>query len=150
MAEMAALGLAANIIQLISFSADLISKGHEIYKSADGTLVEHLELLAITEHFQELTAELSDGRRKLRPRFKRRPDAKAEKQLEDLCEGCKEATRPLIDVLERLKADGKHKRWNSFRQALNSVWSQEDIQALSRRLETFRRQIDTTLLVIIR
>ena len=150
MAEMAALGLAANIIQLINFSADLISKGHEIYKSADGTLVEHLELQAITEHFQELNMQLSNGRPKLWPRFKGAPDAKTEKRLQELCASCMEVTGPLVDVLERLKADGKHKGWNSFRQALNSIWSQEDIQSLSRRLEAFRRQIDTTLLVIIR
>jgi hypothetical protein len=46
------LGLASNIVQLISFTSDLISKGREISKSADGVLVENLELEAITSSLQ--------------------------------------------------------------------------------------------------
>jgi len=50
-----ALGLATNIIQLIDFTGDLISKTWEVSKSADGILVENLELEAITSSLQQLS-----------------------------------------------------------------------------------------------
>jgi hypothetical protein len=57
MDPLTALGLASNIVQLISFSSDLVAKGREIYQSTDGTLVENLELETITKSLREL----SDG-----------------------------------------------------------------------------------------
>jgi hypothetical protein len=56
----------------------------------------------------------------------------------------------LLDITKSLKARGPHPRWNSFRQALNSVWKEHGIEALSSRLERYWRQLDTTLLVSIR
>jgi hypothetical protein len=53
--------------------------------------------------------------------------------------------------LEKLKVDGAHsQKWKSFRQALNSVKSADEIEQLCTRLDRFRAQIDTTLLFILR
>lgn len=138
-----ALGLASNIIQLISFASDLVSKGREIYKSANGTLVENLELETITTSLQELSSHLVPpsipGKRSF-----------TEVQLEELCHGCKDVSRQLLCVIQGLKASGSHMRWKSFRQALNSVWKENKIEALLKRLERYRSQIDTTLLASLR
>lgn len=149
MAELAVLGIASNIIQLISFMSDLVSKGHEIYKSADSELVEHLELEAITNNLQTL-----NGRLILEPKIdskgNKQPLSKTERQLKELCDGCNAVSRDLLTALLDLKAEGKNKRWNSFRQALSSVWNQEKIQNLSQRLERYRGAIDTILLQLLR
>jgi hypothetical protein len=55
---MTALGLASNIIQLISFTSDIVSKSREIYKSQDGKLVEYQELEAITQTLQDLNNDI--------------------------------------------------------------------------------------------
>lgn len=144
MDPLTALGLASNIIQLISFTSDLVSKGREIYKSADGSLVAHLELETIAKSLQDLSTDLPT-------RLKRKNSlTKTEKQLRDLCEGCNEVSIELIEAIHRLKAAGNHKKWNSFRQALNSVWNDDKIDILSKRLENYRSQLDTTLLVSLR
>ncbi len=53
-----ALDVASSIVQPVSFTSDLISKGNEIYKSVDGALSENLELETIAASLQELSSEL--------------------------------------------------------------------------------------------
>jgi hypothetical protein len=47
-----ALSLAGNIVQFVDFSTKLLAKGHELYKSADGTSVGYSELEAIAKDLQ--------------------------------------------------------------------------------------------------
>jgi hypothetical protein len=58
MEPLVALGLAANIVQLINFTTELVSKGHEMHRSDDGALVENSELQAVTENLQMLASQL--------------------------------------------------------------------------------------------
>jgi hypothetical protein len=139
-----ALGLASNIVQLITFTSDLVAKGRDIYQSTDGALVENLELEAITKSLRELSIEV------VPPVSRGFPLTKVEGQLQQLCEGCQNVADELLKVIQKLKTQGPHKGWTSFRQALNSVWREDEIQALSIRLERYRRQIDTTLLLSLR
>lgn len=144
MDPLTALGLASNVIQIISFISHLVSKSREIYKSADGELVEQLELQTIAKSLQDLSADLPSqlGRQKSL--------SKTEKQLRDLSGCCNEVSIELIGAIQQLKAGGNHKKWSSFRQALNSIWEEDRINALSKRLERYRSQLDTTLLVSLR
>jgi hypothetical protein len=139
-----ALGLASNIVQLIQFTSDLVAKGRDIHQSTDGALVENLELEAITKSLRELSVEVAS------PVSEGSHLTKVEEQLQQLCEGCQNVADELLDVIQKLKIQGLHKRWTSFRQALTSVWKEDEIQALSIRLERYRRQIDTTLLLSLR
>jgi hypothetical protein len=139
-----ALGLASNIVQLIQFTSDLVAKGRDIYQSPDGALVENLELEAITKSLQELSLELAlPGGALLHL-------TKVERQLQQLCGGCRKVTDDLLVVIQKLKTQSPRKKWNSFRQALSSLWGEDEIQALSIRLERYRRQIDTTWLLSLR
>jgi hypothetical protein len=144
MDPLTALGLASNIIQIISFTSNLISKGREIYKSADGTLITNLELEAITRNLQDLSGHLSF------PRKRRKDLSDADKELQELCKGCTRVSAQLIEVIQGLAVRGDHRKFNSFRQALNSVWKEDTIEELSKRLERYRSQIDTMLLVSLR
>lgn len=138
---MTALGLASNIIQLISFTSDIVSKSRELYKSQDGKLVEHAELEAITKNLQELSNDI------IFPSRHRSAISQADKDLAELCEGCKEISRQLIGAIQGLKAQRGNKRWNSFRQALKTIWKEDEIARISERLDRYRAQIDTRLLV---
>ncbi|KAF2470006.1 uncharacterized protein BDR25DRAFT_35993 [Lindgomyces ingoldianus] len=138
-----AVGLAGNIVQFISFWGTLMSKSEEIYKSTNGALVEHLELEAITTHLDRLVTAMA-------MRTGPPAETESEKQLQDLCRQCRDRAEELLRAVTKLKVNGKSKKWRSFRQALNSVWSSDRINFLSARLEAFRRQVDTTLLVVLR
>ncbi|KUJ18696.1 uncharacterized protein LY89DRAFT_774731 [Mollisia scopiformis] len=137
-----ALGLASNIVQTVQFTSDLISKSREYH--VDGSLVKQLELEAITVNLRTLSQDLvvpgSGGVRA----------AKTERQLRELCIGCQEVSDELLVTVQSLKVRGFHNTWTSFRQALKSVWKEEKIKTLEERLERYRRQIDTTLLISIR
>jgi hypothetical protein len=67
-----------------------------------------------------------------------------------MCTGCEKVSEELLDVIQDLRSSGPHSRWKSFRQALMSVWKEHEIDTLSQRLERYRRQIDTILLVSMR
>ncbi|KAF8847365.1 hypothetical protein BDZ45DRAFT_637097, partial [Acephala macrosclerotiorum] len=145
MDPLTALGLASNVIQLISFTSDLVSKSRKIYKSADRGLVENLELETIARSLRDLRNDLS-----LPSADENTPLSKTDHQILEICESCAEVSRELFDVIQGLKVQGDHKRWSSFREALNSVWKEEAIEKLAKRLERYRSQLDTTLLMSIR
>ena len=141
-----ALGIASSIVQLVSFTSDLISKGNEIYKSVDGALSENLELETIAASLQELSSELpltffNNPKRQL---------SKTEKQMQDLCQDCKILSTQLLDAVKALKISGSSTRWKGFRQALLIVWQEPKIIALETRLERYRRQLDTVLLISLK
>jgi hypothetical protein len=138
---MTALGLASNIIQLISFTSDIISKSREIYKSQNGKLVEYMELEAITTSLRGLSRDI------VSPFQQGTFSSKDEEDLRKLCGGCNDISRQLIVAIEALQTQGRNKAWNSFRQALKTLWKEDEIEALSRRLDRYRAQIDTILLV---
>ena len=125
-----ALGLASSIVQLITFTSDLVAKGRDIYQSADGALVENLELEAITKSLRDLSLEVE-------PPVSGGNLTKVDRQLQQLCTGCRKVADELLDVIQKLKTHGPHKRWTSFRQALDSVW-REDVLNLGH-MTTCRR-----------
>lgn len=136
-----AIGLASSIVQLITFSSDLLSKTREIHSSADGAVVENVELEAISTSLLELTREIDAGNTRL---------TKADKQLKDLCTGCQKVANELLGVVQRLRGSGSKTRWSSFRQAALTVWKEKEVRDLIARLERYRSQIDTALLITLR
>ena len=49
MEALAAVGLAGNIVQFISFASETLSKSREIYLSASGTTEEYMDLKLISQ-----------------------------------------------------------------------------------------------------
>lgn len=138
MDPMSALGLAANVIQIVDFSSRLMTATYEIYNAADGQLVEHSELgfitRCLTTHIQDLDESLKA--KKLKTCLSQSDRDQARLGLE-----CKDVALELLAALNELKAQGKHKRWRSFRQALLTIWYKGRIEAFERRLNRFRQQL---------
>ena len=59
------------------------------------------------------------------------------KALGAICESCVMVSTDLITHLHNLKVpEGqRHRRWSSFRKALKSVWSKDDLEKTMRRLD---------------
>ena len=62
MDPLTALGLAANIVQFVDFTSKLISQSHEIYRSADGALEDHVALENVANNLSKLSDELKKER----------------------------------------------------------------------------------------
>jgi hypothetical protein len=145
-----AFGLAASVVQFVTFTSDLISKSQAIYKSADGALVEQIELETITQNLMNLTKDLN-RQTFVVSRPSKWPTLNIDdRRLPELCEGCQEISKDLLKAIRSLKVEGEHRKWKSFLQALSSIWNESKIDRLRERMDRYRNVIDTHLIVSIR
>ncbi|KAL1611914.1 hypothetical protein SLS60_000136 [Paraconiothyrium brasiliense] len=149
MDPLTAVGFASNIVQFVSFARDLISKGKEIARSADGALIGNLEIEFITKSIYDLNSYMGALPEEAYNKSRYGPKlSKADEQLQMLSLNSKEVARELLATLQKLKIpDGKKKPWSSLGQALRSVLSAERIEELSSRLDRYQTQINSALLI---
>jgi ankyrin repeat protein len=150
-----ALSLASNVVQVVDFSIKLVSKGYNIYKSADGALVENQDTEAVAIDLRMVNAKLSQSLYRAR-QTKTSPfgdtDDADDQALERLSESCSEVAEELILRLRKLKIQpgGKNREWKSVRQALKTVWSKQELNDAAARLKLYRDQLNTRILVSLR
>jgi len=139
MEALGTIGLVANIAQFIEFGGKLISKSTELYQSTDDVLAENLALELATNHLVLLNDKLKDG-----------AITNSDDALKRLCEACHGAAEDLLAALKKIKVQGSKTRWKSFRKALRSVWSKEQICDLEGRVAGFREELNLHLTVELR
>jgi len=135
---------ALSLVEFVEFSSKIISKGCRIYLSADGALPKNLELEVITNQLSQLTKKIRHS--DIPSDEKDLGDE--EKSLQIMSHECSKIADELLKRLEKLKvkSDAKHRGWKSLRQALKSVWSKEELNELSERLDRFRNQLQFRIL----
>lgn len=112
--------------------------------------MENSELGAIASNLIALNKELVAPKAPRGNDPQSRDAAKSGEQLRELCSGCDEVSRKLLSVIQQLEHGRGRSKWKSFRQALLTLWKEKEIEDLSKRLERYRSQIDTALLVSLR
>ncbi|KAF2686682.1 hypothetical protein K458DRAFT_386644 [Lentithecium fluviatile CBS 122367] len=143
MESIAALGLAANIVQFVHFGATLLSEASERHHSASGATIGNAELELIANNLQQLTADLTVSR----------PGSDSqvlESGLQDICKRCRSVADELIAVLDDLRVKGEHKRWESFKQAAKSIRKEKKIEDLKKRLDDLQHGIMVCLMAVMR
>lgn len=148
MEAFAALGLASNIIQFVDFSCKLFSTSQEIYSSASGASSRVTDASAIAGTLHELS-----GRLLARPQGTigaASPTGTGDAVLFQLATNCRNAAVEIISLLDTIRAHSPHSKWGSFKAALSTVWKDDQIKALEKKLEDYRRQIIMTLEVMQR
>lgn len=146
-----ALSLATSAVQFVDFSSKLISKGVELYRSADGSLVENRDIETANTDLQDLVSRLK-GCLSIDSSSTSQIPNPEEQALLRVCDGCLGVATDLSRRLERLSIDddSKHRRWQSFRKALRSVWSKEGLESTMKRLDMFRSELELHLLVSLK
>jgi hypothetical protein len=147
-----ALSVVAAVIQFLDYGTRIVSKGKELYSSADGALSENMELETASVQLQNLSNTLMDS---FQAGLKAPPGGKPDQSdevMQKICEDCVAVSRELVEQLEKLKIpEGHpHKKWKSFRQALKAVWTKEKINEIAERLKNLRNYLDTVILVSVR
>lgn len=145
MDPISALGLASNVIQFVEFATQLVSGYYDIYRSANGALDGHAALETVAKNLSSLVREVEES--KPPTAAKQSP---AEKQLHEVCGECVAVNRDLLRLLEKLKANGPHRKWESFRQILNIMVRQKDVTRSEDELKRIQRRINSTLLFCLR
>jgi hypothetical protein len=145
MDPISALGLATNIIQFIEYAAQLVSGCHDIYRSANGALDSHAALENVAKRLNSLAQDVLGCRPP--------PTAKqsnAEKRLQEICDECVAVNKKLLELLQKLKVNGPHRKWESFRQIINITMRKKDVTRLEEDLKQIQWSIDSTLLFCLR
>jgi hypothetical protein len=143
---LAALSLAASVVQFIDFSGKLISKGNEFHKS--GKLVEHTELVAVAGNLEKLSEALGDSLKAFRPESGLSSEEQALAAVAQQCQTIASEFNTTIQVLTNV--EGTNKTWKSFRQAFKTVWNKDKIQEMKDKLNLAREQLVIHLLVVMR
>jgi hypothetical protein len=137
MDPLSALSLAAALVQFVDFTSKIVSKGYHIYNTTDGAIPQNVALEFIVTDLQNLNA-------RLKHHGTLSCATKDEQALEDLSASCTILANELVDRLNKLKVAGdtKHRKWKSFRQALKTVWSKEELDAMANKLSEYRNQLE--------
>jgi hypothetical protein len=139
MAEgLAAIGLAGNIIQFISFASVLVSKSREIHQSASGVSSELVDVIHVAKDVRNFSSQLL-------------ANPHVPKQLYDIAKCCNAVAQELLSATAEIQ---KHRRsstngatqWRSFRKALKCIWKKEQIDELKSRLVLLRDQVSLHLI----
>ncbi len=143
-----ALSLAGNVIQFVDFGLRLLSEAHEIYQSPSGTTTGIIEIESIYQDLSNLSSRL-----KVSAVSPSKPSgiSQEEQALLDLAGSCQRLADDLLATVKDLRVDdGPNRKWRSFRQGLKTLWKNEMIDAVQKRLDNFRKQLSLQLLAILR
>jgi hypothetical protein len=144
MEPLAALSVAANVIQLVDYGTRLIRNIHQLHQ--DGQVSEDIDLQIVTKDLRDLNGRLQTSAVQRRDQHSFAGDKSA---LVHLVRGCNKVADEVIGRLSKLSG-AKHKSWDSFRLALKSLWTRKEIEAISARLESYRDQLVLRILVDLR
>ncbi|CAN9278383.1 unnamed protein product [Alternaria alternata] len=138
MESLAAVGLAANILQFIHEARKLVSTSREILGS--GTKDEYIELELISKGLRSRSAGII-----LPGNAKDVSQGDDGSSLEALAMRCNEIADELLGILGTLKLHNDRNKRTSFVQALKTQWNDDKIEALRGRLDRIANAINARL-----
>lgn len=140
MEALAAVGLVGNIVQFVDFTCKLFDQASSTYQSHTGSSEATRGLELVAEKLQDLSANLS---RKRHNHIQCQSSAYNQDltSLKELAQDCQATATELLLALRVLKAKNPESKWSSFRSALATTWKQSRIDALEKRLSTYRSQL---------
>lgn len=150
MDPISAISLAGTIVQFVDFGGKLLSNAIELYRSSIGTLAAHHELELVTTDLRALIYKLQQSSHTGNEPPGREDEAQ-QKSLEVVCDEAVKVAEEIVTRLEGLKVkDGKHRKWNSLKQAVESAWSRKELQNLQSQLQGLKDALETRVLFSIR
>ena len=147
MDPLTAFSLACGVIQVVDFSTKVVVKCREIYK--DGASSENKEIESLAKHLKDVYMELDSANAVVKPgpMFQLHRD---DQDLQKLAQQCSETAKELITQLQKLKIQGQPRKRDVLRRTVKVVWKKSAIEDIERRLEHYRRTLDTRILINLR
>ena len=171
---LAAVGLAANVVQFIDAGCKLFCKSHSLYKSASGMAVEDWELEQVAKDMEELSLSAiarllpkglapsltRNGQKALPilagllPKEEAPSLTKSEQSLCDIALACHNLASDLKGIMRSYKIDGAiegpQRRLRALQVALQRMKKSGKIDSMTKRLDMLGRQISTSLVMNMR
>ena len=147
MDPLTAFSLACGVIQVVDFSTKIVGKCRELYKH--GTSCENKEIESMARHLTDLATdlELPNTVQSLGSPSQLYHD---DQELLKLAQQCSETATQLKTELEKLSIQGQRRKRDALRKAVKGIWKNDDIEDIQRRLERYRRTLDTRILITLR
>jgi len=141
MDPLTAIGLAGNIITFIDVSSKVLSKAKQVYDSASGATSENDELESLTKSLKDVAERARQKPVSATHSSHFNLSITSETVLDNLSQQCIKVADELLEVLESVKVKGEGRKLKSAVQAVKSVWKQDDIDAIQRRLDRISKQL---------
>jgi hypothetical protein len=143
-----ALSLAGTVVQFVDFGIKILTQSVVLIRwggREEPDVVAELEE-AIT-YLKDLCAKLNQPALSNILSSSEPPEREP---LERLCGASVTLAGQLLDRLGKLKVEGKHRKWNCFREAINWAWNEDALKHLLERLSTLRQIVEMHILVDLR
>lgn len=151
MESLTALALAGNIIQFVDFGFKLFNRSGELYRSSSGSLSLNDQVELATTDLQILISRLRDSFLSRERDKDLSPEAQeALASFRRVCDEAAKVADELVGKLGSLKLNGKHRKLTSIKFAIKSLWSEDEICNLVKRLSTLRETLISHILFSIR
>ncbi|KAK4454899.1 hypothetical protein QBC34DRAFT_103512 [Podospora aff. communis PSN243] len=145
MEPLSALGLAANVAQLLDIGISVVRHTKEIADAGSTIGAVHLNNLA--DDIESASSSLTK-RLKLESRSLENLSLE-EKALRDIASKCITTAGELSEVLGQVTRAKPSSTWRSVLAAVQTVWSQARIEAIARRLLEYRDQLSLRILLVV-
>ena len=142
-----ALSLAGNFVQFVQFGCTLAAKAHEVYSSKSGASEETLEMESVTTRLLGSVHDLDNHLASVGPSNDPDSVSKSSRRLLEIADACKMIAEDILRRLEAMKIREPPSIWTSVRQALRTMWTKDELDALMKRLKAYISELDTTILV---
>ena len=143
---LAAIGLAGNVVQFVSFSMQLFSTASSIQRSCVGSVQGHQDVETITQKLQQCCERIASAHSSEDQQL----ELQHHQSLVKLAGECEAAAIELISAIQQLKAKKPNSKWSSFMAALATIWQQSQINDMEKRLDSYRQQLNLELALLLR
>ena len=147
MDPLTAFSLACSVIQVVNYSLNVVVKCREIHK--DGASSENKEVESMAKQLTDLFIELDSANAVVKPGSMQQI-YHDDQDIRNLAQQCSETAKELVTQLQKLKIHGQPRKRDVLRKTVKVIWKKSAIEDIERRLEQYRRTLDTRILINLR
>ena len=147
MDPLTALSLACNVIQVIDFSAKIVTKCKELYK--DGASAKNKDIESMAKYLANISTDLKIPETSLSADSAQQ-ECQEDEQLLKLAQQCSETANELICELQKLAIQGTRRKRDAVLKAVKETWNETIIESIENRLQQHRKTLDTLILIDLR
>lgn len=147
MDPLSAFSLACGVIQVIDFSRKVVVKCRQLYRN--GASSENEETESMAKCLTDLSTDLSLASAVQNP-GRTTQLYHDDRELLRLAQQCSGTATELVAKLQKLSIQDRFRKRDAIRKAVNGVWKKSTIEGIQRRLEQYRRMLDTRILISLR
>ena len=140
------IGLAASVIQLVSFGIGAAKTCREIYEQ--GVSDDHSQVDYIVNHLASLTVSIRQSLQNSDTQSLRL--SKEERELVDLSWRCQKSADQLQTELKKLQTKPRTSIVSAASKAARALWKKNSIEQIQRQLESYRSTLEISLLSRLR